>query len=123
MVAHSQNYSKGDYRLEVFVNHYENPQRRTSTGQCCDSSSDSTSSRVTECGNECDNQFLFCVRPYAYAQQLSGDLSLDSWECPLGRISTAVALSSDDISFVMGEENYAPFQNPLVFNGTVWPVS
>ena len=99
------------YTFEVKVLSYQNPtSQRASNGRCCDNS------RNSNCFNQRDNRFLFCLRN-------AGQSKDDTTEnCPLGMNEFVTADDSDKIMFI------TPFidqdtPNPLVFNGSVWPVS
>ena len=95
------------YTFEVSVLSYQNPTSQRANGQCCDNR------RTSNC-NPCDNRFLFCLRN-------AGQSKDDRTEsCPLGMYEFATANNRDNIMPFI-----TPFNtpNPLVFNGSVWPVS
>ena len=96
---------KADYLFQYQVEHYFNTAHTRSDGFCCDA----------DCSNECDNRFLFCLRPIG--------LSQSSEECPLGNYSTGV-IANDSSVFAAGEDLPVGVPNPLVFHGAgAWPVS
>lgn len=96
------------YTFEVSVLSYQNPtSQRAPSGQCCDNGGNN-------CLNPCDNRFLFCLRNAAQSKE-------DRTEnCPLGMYKFATANNRDNITPFMTPSN---IPNPLVFNGSVWPVS
>ena len=99
------------YTFEVKVLSYQNPtSQRASNGRCCDNG------RNSNCVNQCDNRFLFCLR--------NAGLSKDdnTGNCPLGMYEFATANNRDNIMFTTPFINQDT-PNPLVFNGSVWPVS
>jgi len=103
------------YTFEVQVLSYKNPtsQRVDRTrSRCCDGMGD------TNCNNQCDNIFVFCLRNSVHSQS---DITEN---CPLGLNKTNQFENSDTIVFsppFIDEEAGVP--NPLVFTGDVWPVS
>ncbi len=87
------------------MEHYFNIPHTRSGGFCCD----------LDCSNECENRFLFCLRPVGFNRS--------SEECPLGNYSTGV-IANDSVVFAAGEDLDVGVPNPLVFNGAgAWPVS
>ena len=97
------------YTFEVRVLSYQNPtSQRVPNGQCCDNR------RSNNCRNPCDNTFLFCLRNVGQSKD-------DRTEnCPLDMYKFASADNRDNITPFMTPFN---IPNPLVFNGSVWPVS
>ena len=85
---------------------YQNSRNRDSNGECCDIG-------FFTC-DECDNQFVFCLRE----SSTSNDGNPDN--CPLGRYSTE-KIGGDSFTFGSPIANGVP--NPMTFNGTEWPVS
>ena len=108
-----------DYRLEIRVFSYNNPTHRCARcgpqQPCCDGN------RTESCSGpeQCDNYFVFCLRPL-------GTSGFDNQFCPLGRYSTALnSVLNDQDSFVFeeGEQTLLHLSNPLVFTGPRWLVS
>ena len=97
------------YTFEVKVLSYQNPTSQQANGQCCDNR------RRNNC-NPCDNRLLFCLRN-------AGQSKDDTTEnCPLGMYEFVTANNRDNIMFTTSSiDQDTP--NPLVFNGSVWPVS
>ena len=97
---------KGDYLLQYRVEEYLNSMHIRGDGFSCDSDSSN---------DECENRFLFCLRPVGFNRS--------SEECPLGNYSTGV-IANDSVVFAAGEDLDVGVPNPLVFNGAgAWPVS
>ena len=79
-----------------------------SGGYCCESYS------WCCCSSQCDNRFVFCLRPSGTSQDGN------EGNCPLGRYTTG-EVGDDDFNF--GSSSIASgVPNPLVFTGSVWPV-
>ena len=95
-----------DYTLEIQLEEYANTLHTAEDGFCCESVSGM-------CMDDCDSQFLFCLRPASFDQS--------SEDCPLSCYSTGV-IGGDSITFPIGELDDGVL-NPLVFNGSRWPVS
>ena len=86
-----------DYRLEIRVFSYNNPTHRCARcgpqQPCCDGN------RTELCSGpeQCDNYFVFCLRPL-------GTSGFNNQYCPLGRYSTALnSILNDQDSFVFEE--------------------
>ena len=90
--------------LEVRAHSYENRDHGYSDGGCCDPG----------CG-VCDNLFVFCL------QELSTANDGDPNSCPLGRFNTVSSIENDSFTFSSPIASGVP--NPMIFNGSVWPVS
>ena len=106
---------KADYRLEVTVHAYSNPEGVNSTGYCCDSEN----SRPPNCDRQdsCDTGFTFCLR------NLGTQHDGNSINCPLGRRETRDSVGDDHINFDGRSYIENPgVPNPLVFTGAEWPV-
>ena len=100
------------YTFEVSVLSYQNPTSQRADGQCCDRRNNNNNCL----NNPCDNRFLFCLRN-------AGQSKDDNTEnCPLGMYEFTTADDSDNITFITPFINQDT-PNPLVFNGSIWPVS
>lgn len=100
------------YEFKVMLHNYINQESQHSLQQTrCDSVFLCPFS--TSC--TCDNRFIFCLRPYGSVK--SDDLR----SCSLGGPRpSGVYENMDDFNFLNSLLNLT---NPVVFSGTIWPVS
>ena len=106
---------RGSYTFEVRAISYSNSGHRDAAGLCCELSRTS-SCTPWWCGwCECDNRFNFCLRPSGTAHDDN------TGNCPWGSYSTGEV---GDDSFNFDSSSIANgVSNPMVFTGSVWPVS
>lgn len=101
--------------MEVRAVSYSNPEHRASSGRCCELF------RFNRCTNhychfcDCDNRFFFCLRGPTTGQDRN------TGNCPLGSYSVE-GLESDSFTFDTPSLT-AGVPNPLLFPGSIWPVS
>ena len=97
--------------MHSFTNEQSQALSNFNYGLCCDVD-DTPKNGI--CDNECDNYFWLCVQPYD---------TVRSGVCPFGVYTTSV-VGGDDIDFqpYMETELSPGVPNPLIFNGTVWPM-
>lgn len=109
---------RADYRLEVTAHVYSNPESVISTGYCCDRRYH-RNDRPPNCDDRerCDTGFTFCLR------NLGTPHDGNPVRCPLGRYETIEEVGGDYITFSMPFIERPNVPNPLVFTGSVWPVS
>ena len=107
---------EADFNLKVHFMMYKSSQHTRADGFCCDYFADS------EVCTDCDNQFLFCLRPSD--TQRNRILSRDDENCSFGSFKTG-NISADDATFESGEDLDIGVPNPMSFNFKLeaWPVS
>ena len=96
--------TQADYVLEVRAHSYKNSGHGDGSGACCD----------PFCGI-CDNLFVFCLRESSTANDGNPN------NCPLGRYNTMEYIEDDSFTFSSPIASGVP--NPMIFTGSVWPVS
>lgn len=106
----------GIYQLEVRAVSYSNPHHRAASGRCCERFGYTMNCAPGHCGYcDCDNRFFFCLRgPEA-------DRGSNIGNCPLGSYSTG-EIEMDVFDFD-GSSLGNGVSNPMLFQGSVWPVS
>lgn len=113
---------RGDYRIEVKLEHYSNPTHLQADGECC------TPHYYSQECSDCNNRFTLCVLPYATVTS-----DIDAYAACSGvRLSYTTGVvgiltgHADNMSFV-GATYIDPqnnITNPLLFTGSdAWPVS
>lgn len=126
MFWHYQVGVGGDYRLEILVDHYQNPSHLQADGDCCN-----WDTRQHLC-MPCHNRFTFCLLKFDTVTKPGGFgfYDFDTYVCDSRHhYATGVVGSAqdpDDMQFAengyIDEQNN--IQNPLVFAGNgSWPVS
>lgn len=101
--------------FEVRAHSYRNSEHKESAGYCCESYDTSGCDPWWCLHCQCDNYFKFCLRNTGTTRDDNAG------NCPLGSYTTAV-VGDDDFSFGSTRiSNGVP--NPMMFTGSVWPVS
>lgn len=98
-----------DFYLNVELLEYKSAQHRRVDGFCCDPLELDNNETCTEC----DNQFLFCLRPSG-SPKSSGISSRDNESCPLGNFKTG-NISGDNMMFESGQNLDVGVPNPMTF--------
>lgn len=106
---------KADYRLEVTAHDYSNPDGVTSNGYCCERTRYQPPHCYTH--DTCDSIFTFCLRNL-YTPHDGNPVN-----CPLGRFQTRDEFGENYIIFDASFIERPGIPNPLVFTGSIWPVS
>ena len=107
--------SLGNYQLEIRAHSYSNSPHRDAAGGCCDKGGRSNCDPWWCFYCQCDNEFVFCLRNSGTAHDSN------TGSCPLGTYSTGEV---GDDSFNFGSNSiYSGVSNPMLFQGSVWPVS
>ena len=103
------------YTLTVELKSYENPSHmRAQSNDCCDGN----------CSNPCDNRFRFCFTDDPDNANSAGVLLTRPEEAVIGcQFATdVISMDNDDITFPSSKTLGGNAENPLEFNGDIWPV-